>query len=151
MGYLKVWVSKGKTVATLLDTEFPYLYGEGDQHNNLFCFKTMAYVQANILLCAKYIIPSRLATRQIIQQSMGPYIPIIAGSCRWYCPSTIRRCWIARELVEIRRHCHSIIVLVGAPSLLRLHQAVEMAAAMVTSVPSDSHPPPGQQRGCKGG
>ena len=33
------------------------------------------------------------------------------------------------------------------PLRLSLRQAVEMAAAMVTFVPSDSHPPPGLQRG----
>ena len=47
----------------------------------------------------------------------------------------------------IASHCHSNIVGPGAPSLLRLHRAVELAAAMVRSVPSDCHPPPWLQRG----
>ena len=87
----------------------------------------------------------RPATRQIIPQSTEPYIPIIAGSCRWYYPSTMRRCWVASEPVDSFRHCHSNIV--EAPSFLCLHRAVEMDAAIVTSVPSDSHSPPGRQTG----
>ena len=51
------------------------------------------------------------------------------------------RCWVAREQVELSRHCHSNIV--ATPSLLRLHRAV-------TSVPSDSYPLPGLQRGVPG-
>ena len=44
MGDLKVPVSKGKTVATLLDTKFPPLGSEGDRPDELISFKTMAYV-----------------------------------------------------------------------------------------------------------
>ena len=39
---------------------------------------------------------------------------------------------------------------VAASSLLRLHRAVAMAAAIVTSVPRDLHPPPGRRRGLLG-
>ena len=148
----------------------PSLRGEGDRYDKLLLFKTMAYVQANILLayvqanillCTTYMTPkedlferartfqdSFEATMQIIPPSTGPCIPIIAGSCRWYYPSTMRRCWAAREPVESRCDGHSNIV--GAPSLLHLHRAAEMVAAMATSVPSDSHSPPGRQRGLPG-
>jgi hypothetical protein len=49
---LKVTPSKGRTIATLLDAEFPKLKGEGGRIDKLISFKTMAYVQANIFLCA---------------------------------------------------------------------------------------------------
>ena len=55
----------------------------------------------------------------------------------WYCPSTMKRCWVARKLVDLRRHGHSNIV--RAPSLLRLQRPVKMAAAMMTTVLSDRH------------
>jgi len=45
-------VSKGRTIATLLDAEFPRLRGDGERIDKLISFKTMAYVQANIFLCA---------------------------------------------------------------------------------------------------
>ena len=51
--------------------------------------------------------------------------------------------------MDLRHHCHSNII--GAQSLLRLQRAIELAAVMVTSVPSGSHPPPGQQRTREGG
>ena len=59
MSDLKVSVSKGKTVATLFDTAFPSLLYDGDRQDKLISFKTvtMAYVQANILMCATYLTP----------------------------------------------------------------------------------------------
>ena len=84
--------------------------------------------------------PSRPATRKIIQQATGPYILIIAGSCRCYCGLHL-----AGELVELRRQGSSNFV--GASSLLRLHRAVAIVASMVMFVPSDSHPPPGRRKG----
>ena len=47
-------VSKGRTVATLLDAGFPPLRGEGGRPDKLISFKTMANAQANILQCATY-------------------------------------------------------------------------------------------------
>ena len=61
MSDLKVLVSKGRTVATILEAEFPPLNNksrsEGGRPDKLISFKTMAYVQANILLCATYMTP----------------------------------------------------------------------------------------------
>ena len=64
-GDLKASVSKGRTVATLLDAEFPpwtrAWSGEGSRCQcdklPVISFRTMAYVQANILLFATYLTP----------------------------------------------------------------------------------------------
>ena len=45
---------------------------------------------------------------------------------------------------------HRHLTFVGASNLLRLLCAVAMAAAMVTSVPCESHPPPGRRGGLQG-
>ena len=47
-------VSKGKTVATLLDAKFTPLRREGSRRDKLISFRTIEYVQANILLFATY-------------------------------------------------------------------------------------------------
>jgi hypothetical protein len=49
---LAVNTSKGTTIATLLDAEFPRLRGDGERIDKLISFKTVEYVQANIFLCA---------------------------------------------------------------------------------------------------
>ena len=48
MGDLKVSVSKGRTVATFLDAEFPLLHCDGGRPDKQILFKTIAYVQAKI-------------------------------------------------------------------------------------------------------
>ena len=75
-----------------------------------------------------------------------------------YYEEVLAHCWVAREPlgVELRQGSSNFF---GASSLLRLHQAVAMAAAMerlhqavamaaamVTSVPRDSLPPPGRRK-----
>ena len=45
-------------------------------------------------------------------------------------------------------HWHSNVI--EALGLLHLHSTVVMAAAMVTSVPCESHPLPGRQKGLQG-
>lgn len=52
MSELKVAPSKGRTIAALLDAEFPRLKGDVGRVDKLISFRTMAYVQANIFLCA---------------------------------------------------------------------------------------------------
>ena len=92
---------------------------------------------------------------KIIPRAKGPYILIIAGSCRL---QGSQWSWVARHSKWARR--------VATPSSnsspeyakqqlywelkLRLHRAVAMAAAIVTSVPSDSHPRRGGGRGSRG-
>ena len=70
MGDLKVSVSKGKTVATLLTPSFHRCALRAT-------FKTMAYMQANILLCALYMTPKedlfeRALTRDFSRLPRGP-------------------------------------------------------------------------------
>ena len=78
-----------------------------------------------------------------------------------YCPSTTRRCLIAREQWSCDANSQRVLQFRGvvtprpneysnfvrASSLLR---QVAMAAAMVTSVPCKSDPPPERRRGMQG-
>ena len=69
-----------------------------------------------------------------LQEQLSQYHAEVLG---WNGDSGVAR---PREL----KFCSSMIL---ASSLLRLHQAVAMAASIVTSVPCKSHSPPGLQGG----
>ena len=82
--------------------------------------------------------------------SYGTLHPDYARSCRCYCPSTVTcgrvglwSCWVGGKSQGSSNF-------VAASSLRRLHRAVAMSAAMVTSVPWESPSPPGLRRGCGG-
>ena len=58
MSYLcKVTRTKSRNVATLLAAKFPPLPNDFGQGNMLISFRTMAHVQANILVSAPYQTP----------------------------------------------------------------------------------------------
>ena len=77
--------SKGRTIVTILAAEFPRLRGQVDK---LVSFRTMTYVQANILHCTsthtpreelfeqpdRFKTPSKSSTSKNIRQRTGPYI-----------------------------------------------------------------------------
>ena len=53
---LGVSASKGRTIAKILADEFPVLRGQVDK---LVSFRTMTYVQANLMLCTTIHVPSK--------------------------------------------------------------------------------------------
>ena len=96
----------------------------------------MAYVHANILLHATYMTPKE----DLVERARTFEVPLVVLS------QYMRRCWVAREPVELLRHCHTNNF--RALSILCLHQAVEMATAMV---PATAIPRPGGRGGYRGG
>ena len=57
MGLLGINVAKGRTVKDILQDEFPPLDQDGGKVDRLVSFRTMAYVQANMILSASYQVP----------------------------------------------------------------------------------------------
>ena len=57
MGLLGINVAKGRTFKAILRDEFPPLDQDGDKVFRLVSFRTMAYVQASIMLAATFQVP----------------------------------------------------------------------------------------------